>query len=90
MHQIMVQFGDVVPFLANPDLGSPATCSHLLEIVQSTQQYHLLRVELAAVVDAKAGGGGWERGYLCDNFGVKFERTKQPEERPELLFQGEN
>ena len=39
----------------------------------------------------KAGGGGWERGYLCDNLGVKFERTKQPEERPEqLLFQGEN
>ena len=52
MHQIMVQFGDVVPFLTNPDLVSPATCSHLLEIVQSTQQYHLLRVELAAVVDA--------------------------------------
>ena len=52
MHQIMAQFGDVVPFLTNPDLVSPATCSHLLEIVQSTQQYHLLRVELAAVVDA--------------------------------------
>ena len=52
MHQIMVQFGDVVPFLTNADLGSPATCSHLLEIVQNTQKYHLLRVELAAVVDA--------------------------------------
>ena len=52
MHQIMVQFGDVVPFRTNADLGSPATCSHLLEIVQSTQQYHLLRVELAAVIDA--------------------------------------
>ena len=28
MHQIMVQFGDVVPFLTNPDLGSPATSSY--------------------------------------------------------------
>ena len=34
MYQIMVQFGDVVPFLTNPDLGSPATCSHLVEIVE--------------------------------------------------------
>ena len=37
------------------------------------------------------GGNGAFYVVLCDNFGVKFERTKQPEEWPEqLLFQGEN
>ena len=31
MHQIMVQFGDVVPFLTNEDLGSSAARSHSAE-----------------------------------------------------------
>ena len=47
----MVQFGDVVPFLANADLGSTVTCSSLFAMVQNTQQYQFLRVELASVVD---------------------------------------
>ena len=51
MHQIMVQFGEVVPFLTNIDSGSTVTCSHLLRKVQDTQQSQLLRVELASVVD---------------------------------------
>ncbi len=51
MHQIMVQFGDVMPFLTSDDLGSSATRSHLLAIMQNTQQCQLLQAELAAVVD---------------------------------------
>lgn len=33
VHQIMVQFGDMVPFLTNVDLGSTVTCSNLLAMV---------------------------------------------------------
>lgn len=51
MHQIMVQFGNVVPFLTNADLGSTVTRSNSLAMVQNTQQYWFLRVELASVVD---------------------------------------
>ena len=36
MHQIMVQFGDVMPFLTNADLGSSVTRSNS---VQNTQQH---------------------------------------------------
>ena len=50
MHQIMVQFGDVVPFLTTAD-GSTATRSHLLTIVQDARRHQLLRVELASVID---------------------------------------
>jgi len=46
MHQIMVQFGVVVPFLTNE-----VTRSHFLAIVQNIQQHQLLRVELVSVVD---------------------------------------
>ena len=51
MYQIMVQFGDVLPFLTNADLGSTVTRSNLLAMVQNTQQHQFLRVELASVVD---------------------------------------
>ena len=51
MYQIIVQFGDAVPFLTNADLGSTVTRSNLLAIVQNTQQYQFLIVELASVVD---------------------------------------
>ena len=39
MHQMMVQFGDVMPFLTNADLGSSVTHSNLLAMVQNTQQH---------------------------------------------------
>lgn len=51
MHQIMVQIGDVMPFLTNEDPSSSATHSDLLKIVQNTDGYQLLRVELVAVVE---------------------------------------
>ena len=50
MHQIVVQFSDVVPFLTTAD-GSAATRSHLLTILQNARQHQLLRVELASVID---------------------------------------
>ena len=46
MQQVMVQFGKVVTFLTNLDLGSSATRSHLLEIVQDPEKIQLLRTEL--------------------------------------------
>ena len=51
MHQLMVQFGDVEPFLTNTDVGA-ATSSHLLNMLQNTQQCQMLRVELAVLIDA--------------------------------------
>ena len=51
IQQIMEQFGDVVPFLTNADLGSTLTRSNLLGMVQNTRQNQFLTVELASVVD---------------------------------------
>ena len=45
----MIQFGDVLPFLNQGEIGEPATLSKLIGI-QSKNVY--LQIELAAVVDA--------------------------------------
>ncbi len=51
MKAVMVQFGDIEPFLrAQGDLA-PATCSKLLSIVSDPARNAHLRIELAAVVD---------------------------------------
>ena len=46
-----MQFGDVEPFLTNVDLGCTVIHSNLLAMVQNTQQYQFLRVELVFVID---------------------------------------
>ena len=43
--------GDVVLFLTNVNLGSTVTRPNLLAMVQNTQHYQFLRVELASTVD---------------------------------------
>ena len=51
LHQLLLQFGDVVPFLdAHADL-SPAAQKKLLQILSNPQRLACLRIELAAVVD---------------------------------------
>ena len=51
IYQLLLQFGDVKPFLEeNEDLG-PATQQKLLGILTDPQKYALLKIELAAVVD---------------------------------------
>lgn len=51
LHQIMVQFGDIGPFLiANPDIG-PSLRPKLLDILRSVPGLGQLKMELAAVVD---------------------------------------
>ena len=50
-HQLLVQFGDILPFLErNVDL-SPVSRNKLLAILQNVQKSKLLNIELAAVVD---------------------------------------
>lgn len=51
MQQIMVQFGDLAPFLdKNQDLG-PSLRPKLLEILNHPQSLSLLKIELATIVD---------------------------------------
>ena len=51
MQQVMVQFGDLLPFLdRNQDIG-PALREKLLEILKNNQRVSLLKIELAAIVD---------------------------------------
>lgn len=50
LNQLLLQFGDVEPFLRNNDVG-PAIRPKLLEILPDTEKRNLLRTELAAVVD---------------------------------------
>ena len=52
--QILVQFGDVAPFLERHDELSPTTTTKLLEIVSDSKKKAFLEMELAAVVDAGA------------------------------------
>ena len=50
-HQLLLQFGDVVPFLdAHPEFFR-ATREKLLQILSDQQRLACLRIELAAVVD---------------------------------------
>jgi len=51
-HQILVQFGDVTPFLDKHDKIAPTTRAKLLEILYDTRKKAFLQMELAAVVDA--------------------------------------
>ena len=51
MRQIMLQFGDVEPFLSTQEVGD-ATRSKLLDIIHDSQKCVHLRIELAAAVDA--------------------------------------
>ena len=51
LHQLMVQFGDIEPFLRNNEDIGPALRSKLLEIISNTQSQTQLRLELPAVID---------------------------------------
>ena len=51
LNQLLLQFGDVEPFLRNNDVGS-AIRPKLLEILAATQKRNLLRTGLAGVVDS--------------------------------------
>ena len=46
------QFGDVLPFLSNEEIRSPATISKLTAILSDQTKNMYLQIELAAVVDA--------------------------------------
>ena len=51
MQQLLLQFGDIKPFLIkNSDIG-PHTRPRLLSFFEDTQKLHHLKIELAAVVD---------------------------------------
>ena len=50
LHQLMLQFGDVESFLTRVDVGT-STRSQLLTILQNTPMCHLLKVELAIVIN---------------------------------------
>jgi len=52
MNQILELFGDVEPFLRNPEEFSGTTRAKLLEYFATTQSKQSLKVELAAVIDA--------------------------------------
>ena len=55
MHQVMLYFGDIAPFLeANPEL-SPATRGKLLEMLQNASVKAHIQTELPAIVDVSAG-----------------------------------
>ena len=50
-HQLLVQFGDILPFLERHVDLSPASRCKLLAILQDAQRSALLKIELAAVID---------------------------------------
>ena len=51
MSRVLVQFGDVQPFLHHNSDVSPATHSKLLDLLSNPQQLIALKLELASVVD---------------------------------------
>ena len=51
-HQVMQQFGDILPFLQEQTELSPATRKKLLQILADPIKNSRLQVELAAVIDA--------------------------------------
>ena len=51
LHQLMIQFGDLLPFFTNnTDIG-PSIRPKVIEILTNLQQRALLQIELAAVID---------------------------------------
>ena len=50
-HQVLWQFGDVLPFLQSNTDFFPATTAKLMQLLSDTQKYSYLQLELAAVVD---------------------------------------
>lgn len=54
MNQVLVQYGDIKPFLLENGDVSPATRAKLLEILNDPQQQLLLKMELASVIDVGA------------------------------------
>ena len=52
MKQLMVQFGDVVPFLTSDEEFAPALKPKLLSVLQDPTKSKLLQLELAATIDA--------------------------------------
>ena len=51
-HQILVQFGDVTPFLEKHNEIAPITRTKLLDLLHDARKKAFLQMELAAVVDA--------------------------------------
>ena len=51
MDQLLTQFGDVLPFLQNEEIGSPAIGAKLLAIVADAQEKAFIELKLAATVD---------------------------------------
>lgn len=52
MEQLMVQFGDLITFLNQEEIGSPATVAKLTSIISDQAKSVYLQIELAAVVDS--------------------------------------
>ena len=50
--ELVIQLGDVLPFLSNEEIGSPATISKLTAILSDQSKNVYLQIKLAAVVDA--------------------------------------
>ena len=64
MQQLLLQFGDVKPFLTqNSDIG-PHTRPKLLSFFEDTQKLHYLKIELAAVVD-------WGEAFVKATYNVE-------------------
>ena len=53
MNQILELFGDIEPFLRNPEEFSGITRAKLLEYFATMQIKNSLKVELAVVIDAR-------------------------------------
>ena len=51
MEQLLVQFGDVAPFLQRDEVGSRATVMRLRNILSDISKKTYLQIELAAVID---------------------------------------
>ena len=51
-HQILLQFGDVTPFLERHNETAPTKRAKLLEILHDQRKKACIQMELASVVDA--------------------------------------
>ena len=64
MQQLLLQFGDIKPFLIkNSDIG-PHTRPKLLSFFEDTQKLHYLKIELATVVD-------WGEGFVKATYNLE-------------------
>ena len=84
-HQLLVQVGDILPFLErNADLGA-ASRRKLLAVLQDAQRSAFLKIELAAVVDYGepfvelpvylAKVDGVDSGTDCEKWWKEYEST---------------